>query len=342
MYGSETIGLFLKYQEAVVLPQGQPLSSFQQTQQDKVQPPLAVVRLNAAKALARETFLASKESDPLPFDKADEHKAYLPTRAPRHNSVGKQSLRQQRTSVAAPAADDDTTTSTVSTVLSDLDSKAMLPALMKNTKDATQILNALFPPVVVPLPQTEEVAVQFISTLPSSREEIVALHEKLVNKLEKSYARPTGYCPIRREIYDDVFCEIIRQITLEEPARGVLLQRLKDECKKSLKVHSSLVQRAQYFSTRKLLSASDGISEMQDTISVLQNEVAALEVKVYELKQRKNKMERNFNEEREERIKPQQDELTYWRRANQQLSLRIKAETENGAPLSSAVAEKHA
>lgn len=334
------LGLFLKYQEAVVLPQGQPLSSFQLTQKDKVQPPLAVVKLNAAKALARETFLASKESDPLPFGKADENKAYLPGRTQRRTSFEKQSARQ-RTSLAAPAADDDAT-STVSTVLSGMDSKTMLPALMKNTKDAAQILYALFPPVVVPLPQTEEVAVQFISTVPASREEIVALHEKLVHKLEKSYARPTGYCPIRREIYDDVFCEIIRQITLEEPARGVLLQRLKDECQKSLRVHSSLVQRAQYFSTRKLLSASDGIRKMQDSISVLQNEVAALEVKVYELKQKKSKIERKYNEEKEERVKPQQDELTYWRRANQQLSLRIKAETEKGAALSSVAAEEHA
>lgn len=329
MYGPDVLRPFLKYQDPVVLPQDEPITSFQVTQKQRVKPPLAVAKLNAAKASAREAFLASKESEPLSPGRS-ENRGKSRIRPRRSDSPGKGT---HGTSVAAPLGDE--ASSTASSVQLVSDPKTMLPALMKNVRDSSQILCALFPPIMVPLPETEEAAVQFVSTAPADREEVVLLHDRLVQRLEKRFARPSGYCPIRREIYDDVLCELIRQLTLEEPARGVLLQRLKDEAHKSLKVHSDLAQRAEYFSSRKLLSCSEGIKEMEDTISQLQSDIASLQVRLHTLDQKRRAVERKYDEERQERIKPQQDELAYWRRANQQLSLRLKAETEKAAAASS-------
>lgn len=338
MNGPEVLRSFLKYQDVIVLPEEDSLKPFLHFHKEKVQPPLAVAKLNAAKSLARETLVGGSESSVLSSERGDEKTRGLRPSAPQRISVSEKPSGGKRTSVAAPVASE--ATSVVSSPsLHVMEPKMILPAIMKNAKDASQILYALFPPIVEPLPHTREIAVQFVSTTPASREEVVALHEKLVTKLEKRYARPNGYCPIRREIYDDVFSELIRQITLEEPARGVLLQRLKDESQKTLKVHANLAQHAQHFSTRKLLFSSDGLKEMQETISDLQSEIAALEVKLYGLKQKRSKIEKKYNEEREERAKPQQDELTYWRRANQQLSLRLKAETEKAAAVTSTVVE---
>lgn len=327
-YGPDILQPFLKYQDPVVLPRDEPITSFQMTQKNRVKPPLAVAKLNAAKASAREAFLASKESEPLSPGKAEPSNSR--PRLRKGNSPGKGS---KGTSVAAPLGDEVSTAASSIQLVSD--TKTMLPALMKNVRDATQILYALFPPIMVPLPETNEAAVQFVSTTQASREEVVMLHDKLIERLEKRYARPSGYCPIRREIYDDVLCELIRQLTLEEPARGVLLQRLKDEAHKSLKVHSDLAHRAEYFSSRKLLSCSEGIKEMEETVAGLQSDIAGLQIRLHALDQHRRAVERKFDEERQERIKPQQDELAYWRRANQQLSLRLKTETEKAAAASS-------
>lgn len=337
MHGPEVLRSFLKYQDAVVLPEDEILKCFALTHKEKDQPPLAVAKLNAAKALARETAIAAKDNELLSSEGKGESTKNSKSSPPHRLSGSWKPSGGKRTSVAAPVA--DSSASVKSAAFRTNEPVAITPGLMKNVRDATQVLYALFPPLVTPLPHTREIAVQFVSTTPASRKEVVALHERLVNKLEKRYARPNGYCPIRREIYDDVFDELIRQITLEEPGRGVLLQRLKDESQKSLKVHANLAQRAQHFSTRKLLFSSDGIKGMQDTISDLQKDIASLEVKLFELKQKRSKIEKKYNEEREERAKPQQDELTYWRRTNQQLSMRLKAETEKAASMTTTFVE---
>lgn len=325
---SEYLHPFLKYQDAVVLPRDEPIAAFQMMQNKRAKPPLAVAKLNAAKASAREAFLASQESDPVHGSTSRSEGGSGRGQARTRNKGPSGSQARKNTSVAAPADADDA--SSASAISITTDPKVMLPALMKNVRDSTQILYALFPPIMVPI-DAKESAVHFVSTTQAGREEVVLLHDKLVDRLEKRYARISGCCPIRRAIYDDVLCELIRQLTLEEPARGVLLQRLKDESHKSLRVHADLAQRSDYFSSRKLLSCSDGIKEMEDTIENLQSSIASLQDRLHTLDKKRRAVERKYDEQRQERIKPQQDELGYWRRANQQLSLRLKNETEKAA-----------
>jgi dynein light intermediate chain len=42
-------------------------------------------------------------------------------------------------------------------------------------------------------------------------------------------ARETGICPIREELYSQVYDEVIRQITINCAERGYLLLRVRDE-----------------------------------------------------------------------------------------------------------------
>lgn len=56
-------------------------------------------------------------------------------------------------------------------------------------------------------------------------------------------ARENGICPVREELFSQCFDEIIRQVTLSEPERGLLLLRVRDEIKMTIAAYQTLYQR---------------------------------------------------------------------------------------------------
>jgi len=54
------------------------------------------------------------------------------------------------------------------------------------------------------------------------------LSELLNRKLVERQARQTGLCPVREELFQECFDELIRQVTLNEPEQGLLLLRVRD------------------------------------------------------------------------------------------------------------------
>lgn len=154
------------------------------------------------------------------------------------------------------------------------------------------------------------------------------LHEQLLERLRLRRARDDGICAIRREVYDDVFDEIIRQVTLEEPARGVLLKRIKDELQQTLQLHHNLTVRAECYTSRKLLDAPAGMHEKKCRIKELQEEAAAIKAEKHAMQEKCKRIEQDIMTERAKRLSTRQEELAYLRRVNHQLTVRLKAETE--------------
>ena len=74
----------------------------------------------------------------------------------------------------------------------------------------------------------------YISTQPMNRSQVIQFTTEIEDKLEQRQARLTGYCPIRRQIYDELFMELIRQSAINCQERGLLLLRVKDELKMSM------------------------------------------------------------------------------------------------------------
>lgn len=234
-----------------------------------------------------------------------------------------------------------------------------LPYLMRHTQDTGALLDTLFP---LQFQQqmggsstggagesTSEalVAVQTVSAAPASREAVMALHAALRARLEARRARPTGLCSIRRSIYADLFSELVRQVTVEEPARGLLLARVRENDEHALHVHAALLREGESFAASKLLQDTQSTTALLGRLSELQTEKTQLEVRRHNLQNVRQELERRFEEQRQIRHAQQQDELNYLRRANQQLSLRLKIETERasagggagGAEVSSAATE---
>mmetsp|Transcript_111534 Transcript_111534/g.240379 ORF Transcript_111534/g.240379 Transcript_111534/m.240379 type:complete len:120 (-) Transcript_111534:430-789(-) len=97
-------------------------------------------------------------------------------------------------------------------------------------------IDTLLEAIIPPREWIEEakVYIQYPSTQGASRMDVIRLKEALDNKLVERMARESGICPIREELHAQCFDELIRQITIESPERGLLLMRVRDEIKMSI------------------------------------------------------------------------------------------------------------
>ena len=63
--------------------------------------------------------------------------------------------------------------------------------------------------------------VQYVSSTPATRLDVINLQEELDRKLQQRQARETGICPVREELYSQTFDELIRQVmSCHVPAEG--------------------------------------------------------------------------------------------------------------------------
>ena len=109
--------------------------------------------------------------------------------------------------------------------------KSQLPPM--DTKPSSEdILNAILPPRE--WVESGKHFIQYVSHQPASRVDVARLREMLDQKLMERQARESGICPVREELFGQSFDEIIRQITLHEPERGILLLRIRDEIKMTI------------------------------------------------------------------------------------------------------------
>ena len=82
------------------------------------------------------------------------------------------------------------------------------------------------------------------------------------NKLVEKQARKSGICPIREEINNELFDEIIRQATVNLPERGILLMRVRDNLKMTFAAYQTLYEGSLVFGNRKAHVAEEGITDL--------------------------------------------------------------------------------
>ena len=92
--------------------------------------------------------------------------------------------------------------------------------------------------------------------------------EQLDTKLQQRQARETGICPVRRELYSQVFDELIRQETINCAERGLLLLRVRDEIRMTIAAYQTLYESSIAFGMRKALQAEQGKAEMAQKVSL--------------------------------------------------------------------------
>lgn len=166
--------------------------------------------------------------------------------------------------------------------------------------------------------------VQYPSSVPATRLDIINLQERLDELLQERQARETGICPIREELYGQAFDEIIRQVTVNCAERGLLLLRVRDEARMTLDAYRSLYESSTAFGIRKALQAEQGRTEMEAHIRALEREKEDLQRQVQELEAECDQMESAEALRREEEDKKHAEEVAFFRRTYQTLTSNLQ------------------
>jgi dynein light intermediate chain, axonemal len=75
---------------------------------------------------------------------------------------------------------------------------------------------------------------QYVSHERPEREDVEKVQRALEQSLSSMQARTDAVCPIRQHLFSQTLDEIIRQVTLNCPERGLMLLRVRDERKMTI------------------------------------------------------------------------------------------------------------
>ncbi|CAH0370205.1 unnamed protein product [Pelagomonas calceolata] len=171
------------------------------------------------------------------------------------------------------------------------------PATPEKASTQTEdILNSILPP----REWTEDgtLWVQYVSSTPATRLDVVNLQESLDRKLQQRQARETGICPVREELYAQCFDEVIRQTLYE----------------------SSIA-----FGMRKALTAEHTKAELNNKVRTLEAEREDLEGQVKELQERCESIKDREAKRREEDDAAHAEEVDKFKKINEQLKANLEA-----------------
>lgn len=167
--------------------------------------------------------------------------------------------------------------------------------------------------------------VQYVSSTPATRNDVISLQENLDKQLQQRQARETGICPIREELYAQCFDELIRQITVNCAERGLLVLRVRDEIRMTIAAYQTLYESSIAFGMRKALMAEQRKAEMETLIKTLEGETQDLEKQVKELNTRCSAIEQREAEQREANKAKHDEEVARLKEVNDKLKASLES-----------------
>lgn len=146
---------------------------------------------------------------------------------------------------------------------------------MEGKAQVDDVLRFIFPPREYVENGTDYI--QHISPEEPLKEDITLLASLLQKKLKERQARMRGICDVRYEIYDEAFNELIRQVAINCPERGLLLMKVRDELKIGCAAYKALYESSVVFGVRKQVQAEEGVKEMENKIKDLERQKKILD-----------------------------------------------------------------
>mmetsp|Transcript_25990 Transcript_25990/g.61626 ORF Transcript_25990/g.61626 Transcript_25990/m.61626 type:complete len:243 (+) Transcript_25990:143-871(+) len=203
------------------------------------------------------------------------------------------------------------------------DAKATAPKAPAAVSQTEDILNSILPPRE--WTEDGQLWVQYVSSTPATRLDVINLQEELDRKLQQRQARETGICPVREELYSQTFDELIRQVTINCAERGLLLLRVRDEIRMTISAYQTLYESSVAFGMRKALQAEQGKSDMENRIVQLEAEKKDLERQIQDLKAKCEAIEKRESERRQLDEKKHAEEVQFLKRTNAQLKQQLES-----------------
>ncbi|KAM7542261.1 hypothetical protein Aperf_G00000009708 [Anoplocephala perfoliata] len=125
-----------------------------------------------------------------------------------------------------------------------------------------------------------ELFIQEVSSAPASRAEVVLLMKQLDQQLEARGAKMTGICPVRRELFSQVFDELIRQLTIQCTERGLLLLRVRNEVHTTIAALQSIYTSGVVFGLQKSLAREADRNYQVTRVAELERDIEVLEKRI--------------------------------------------------------------
>jgi dynein light intermediate chain, axonemal len=172
--------------------------------------------------------------------------------------------------------------------------------------------------------------IQYVSSTPATRLDVVNLQEQLDHQLQARQARETGICAIREELYAQCFDELIRQITINCAERGLLLLRVRDEARMTMSAYETLYESSVAYGVRKALVAEQRKLDLDAQIKGFQSSKRDLAQQVDSLKSAIDATLGRAAEKREIEEKAHAEEVDRLLKTNEQLKASL--ETMLSAP----------
>ena len=153
--------------------------------------------------------------------------------------------------------------------------------------------------------------VQYTHVEPATRLDVIQLQEALDGKLMERQARETGICPVREELYSQCFDELIRQVCVNCPERGLLLLRCRDEIRMTISAYETLYHSSVVFGTRKQLQSEQGKGEMEGLLFDLEDRKRMLYAQCVELQNQCDAIQKREQEKRQIQDRKRKEELEF-------------------------------
>lgn len=185
------------------------------------------------------------------------------------------------------------------------------------TPDIDTLLNIIVPPLEYD--ENGKNYIHYVSHLPSSREDVINLQKLLDKRLIERQAKDHGICPIREELHSQCFDEILRQVTIECPERGLLLMRVRDEMKMTISAYQTLYKSAVAFGMRKQIESEKGKSELRNTLEEMRQKKELLIKKKEDLLNKKVALEEELEEKKSYERNKRKQEIEFLEYQNQHL-----------------------
>ena len=141
-------------------------------------------------------------------------------------------------------------------------------------------LDSILPPKIVH--ENGLIFYHFVSCDSAIVNDILKLHKNLQTQMKVRGAKESGICPIREELYNECFEEIIRQVTINCLQRGDLLNRIKLEMRYEIDYYRQLYESLIAFSLRKVLQEKKKEIMLENKKEKLKKEIENLQSEINE------------------------------------------------------------
>ena len=196
-----------------------------------------------------------------------------------------------------------------------------LPAIESNPS-IPEALNAIFPPKI--WEEDGQRYIQYVSQEPATREKARDLFKALDEKIKERQAREKGICAVREELYSQCFDEIIRQVTIDNPDRGLLLLKVRDEIKMSIASYQILYESSILYGIRKQQQAEDAREQLKKELEEKEKKNIELTNKKIELEKKLKTLKKHFEERKEIEASKREKDINFLNQQKESLEKILK------------------